>query len=106
MLFHTPDTFVVGGACGTLGCTRNSFGHPTSLLMMPYPFKSNQVVANVYSSKLLLITLITRHLAVSGGKISSRPKFLSSSVSGNFLSVRNFHQRCPLGIFSSSELCR
>ena len=104
MLSHTPDTFVVRGACGTLGCTINSFRNPTSLLLILYPFTSDQGVANVCRSTLLLSTVITRHLDVSGGTFSSCPTFMSLSVYGIFLSIRHCHQRCPLGIFSSSDL--
>ena len=105
MSSHPPDTLVIGGACGTLGCTRNSFGHPTSLSLMPYPFTSNQGVASVYRSTLLLSTMITWHLAVSGGSFSSCLTVLSSLASRIFLSVRYCHQQCQLGIFSSSNLC-
>ena len=104
MLYHPPDTFVVGGACGTLGCTSNSFGYLTSFSLMPYPFTSYQWFANVYRSTLLLSTVITWNIAVYSGTFYSCPTFLSSSVSGLFPSVWNFHQRCPLGIFSSSDL--
>ena len=104
MLPHPPDTFVVGGACGTLGCMSNSFSNPTSLLMIPYPFTFDQGVANMYLSTLLLSTVITWNIAVYGGTFYSCPTFLSSSMSVLFPSVWNFHQRCPLGIFSSSDL--
>ena len=104
MLSHPPDTFVVGGACGTLGCTRNSFRYLTSLLLIIYPFTSDQGVANVYRSTLLLSMVITQNLDVSGGTFSFCPTFLSLSVSGIFLSVRHCRQRCPLGIFSSFDL--
>ena len=76
MLSHPPDILVIGGSCGTVECTSNSFGHPTYLVLIPYPFTSYQRVANVYSSTLLLSTVITVRLAISGGSFSSGPTFL------------------------------
>ena len=105
MYFDPPDTAVVGGACGTLVCTSNSFRHPTSLLLMPFSFTSDQRVANLYCSTLLFSTVITQHLDVSGGKFYSCPTFLSLSATGFFLSVRHCHQWCPLRILSSFDLC-